>query len=343
MKSYKLYTLKINQIGGNKFKAGDRFVTIDGDYGSIIRVASIDEFGTDLMWSVVYYVVNFDNGNKKTYSSAINVSRNGTYNYLVDEQSLVLTTQPMINVMNTTSSMSLLNPFSPLSPLNISVSPNDINKCKFFVGEYVYIQNALLRLTNPLRDELIINKFCRINKKHNLSQFTIPPYKCLYEIIFDNGNIAPEVGEEYITKLNNSLINYINPPNTFNPISSSFIPKSSLPNVSNFNSYIMELIKLNNNYSGYNQLILTSPNYENDYDKKEVKKYYYKALIKVTNKDSKFNKIKELIETRKGKKAVYKLLKKYYNKYASDWKEMKDIDNYDHVMTYLKKNILDVL
>jgi hypothetical protein len=187
-----IYKLNIKQIGGYKFNPGDRFITISGDYGTIIRVAQINEFGTDLAFNIIYYVVNFDNGNRRAYSEAINISSvDGTYNYIINEQSLIQTTQPMMNIINTISSISQITE----SPNNI-----DINKCKFFIGEYIYVQNSLLRLINPFRDELIINpfrdeliinKFGRITKKHNLSQFTIPPYKCLYEIIFDDGKIAP--------------------------------------------------------------------------------------------------------------------------------------------------------
>ena len=84
-----------------------------------------------------------------------------------------------------------------------------------------------------------------------------------------------------------------------------------------------------------------SPIYDDDSNKNDVRKYYYKALIKLINKDSKLDKIKKFVESRKGKKQVYKLLKKYSQKYDSDWKEMKEIDNYDHIMNYLKKNILE--
>jgi hypothetical protein len=104
-----------------------------------------------------------------------------------------------------------------------------------------------------------------------------------------------------------------------------------------FNSYVLELMKLNNNY---NNQILLSPTYTDDSNKKDIQKYYYKSLIKLINKDSKFDKIKKNVESRKGKKQIYKLLKKYLQKYDSNWTEMKDIDNYDHVMNYLKKNIL---
>jgi len=331
MKLYKL-TLTLNQIGGYKFKPGDRFVTISGDYGTIIRIAQINEFNLDLAFNFIYYVVNFDNGNRKTYQHAINASStNGTYNYVINESSLIPTTQPYIPQFN-------------LSVQNMESSPYDINKCKFFIGEYVFIKYALLRLINPFRDELIINKIGKITKKHQLSPYTTPPYVCLYEIMFDDGKISPEVNEQFISKINNNLINYISPPNIINP-DPLFLPKSSVPYTLNFNSYIIELMKLNNQFN--NKFNIMSPvSYileNNDAEKREVEKYYYKSLLKLIDKESNLKKHKDFLESNIGKKFIKKVLKKYINEYDSNWKEMKDIDNYDHVIKYLKKYIIEKL
>ena len=225
---------------------------------------------------------------------------------------------------------------------NTESSPYDTNKCKFFIGEYVFIKYALLRLINPFRDELIINKIAKITKKYQLSS-----YVCLYELVFDDGRISVEVREDFISKINNNLINYINPPNIINPIS-SFLPKSSLPYTLNFNSYIIELIKLNNQFNIMSPIspvsyILNNNDNINDIDKKEVTKYYYKSILKVVDKESNLKKHKIFLESSSGKKFIKKVLKKYINEYDSNWKEMKEIDNYDHIIKYLKKYIIQKL
>jgi hypothetical protein len=323
---------KLIQNGGliYKFVPGDRFTTYNNDYGTIIRVAYFNEFHLNLSTNLTYYVVKFDNGNRKQYGGGvINVLMpDNTYNYIV-EQSLIMPTTQLYSQQYLPQYPSQYTQ-QYLSQNSSQYSPQyshnyNMNKCKFFIGEYVFIKYAILRLINPFRDELIINKIAKITKKHNSSPLTNPPYVCLYELVFDDGRIAPEVKEEYIEKINSNLINYTNPISPLSPINpnSLFLPKTSIPNTLNFNSYIIELMKLNND----------------DSDKKEVIKYYYKSILKLIDKDTKIKLHKTFLESHNGKKYIKKILKKYIDEYDSNWKEMKEIDNYDHVMKYLQKYI----
>lgn len=85
----KYCTLK-NIEGGFKFRLGDRFKTVFGDTGTILREAEQDEFGIDLpTWVSPYYVVQFDEGNTKPYNGVINKMINGQYVYIAAETNLI--------------------------------------------------------------------------------------------------------------------------------------------------------------------------------------------------------------------------------------------------------------
>ena len=106
-------------------------------------------------------------------------------------------------------------PQYPLTPTSSTTYAIDnINKCKFFVGNRVIIKYANLRVELPqtriLVDELVINKIGTITHKYSLTKSTIIPYSCLYGVMFDDKKFAPEVLEHEIS---------IAPINSVSPVS----------------------------------------------------------------------------------------------------------------------------
>ena len=70
-------------ISNKKFSSGDRFITRAGNKGTVIKEADMDEFGMDLAtWQFTHYVVNFDEGDEKTYDVINNYIGNKKYVYV---------------------------------------------------------------------------------------------------------------------------------------------------------------------------------------------------------------------------------------------------------------------
>jgi hypothetical protein len=76
-----------------KYQVGTRFSTKNGKKGTIIRIAKIDEFGTDFYFAEKNYVVVFDEGNLDscaTYNFISTISPLITYNYVMNENDIII-------------------------------------------------------------------------------------------------------------------------------------------------------------------------------------------------------------------------------------------------------------
>ena len=79
-----------------KYKIGDHFkIKKNGKeyHGTIIKIASLDEFACDFHYSEKNYVVEFNNDTELVKNELIatyNIFRNGQYNYIMNENDIDL-------------------------------------------------------------------------------------------------------------------------------------------------------------------------------------------------------------------------------------------------------------
>jgi hypothetical protein len=83
-----------------------------------------------------------------------------------------------------------------------------INTCKFYKGEKIMISNETLMFAVPLETRYVDFKQGIIDEILPRSQYTTPPYICLYNILFYDNTKAVEVHEYKIKKqaINSTII-----------------------------------------------------------------------------------------------------------------------------------------
>jgi hypothetical protein len=184
------------------------------------------------------------------------------------------------------------------------------------------------------------------------SQYTSPPYICLYNILFDDFTKAVEVHEYKIKKQSNnsSLIPVQYDNTTINNLSKLFDTQTinDLLLLNNLNQ-----ITKKNKLIPINQTINQTTNNLLEYqdlneDKKlqnEVIIFYHSKTIKWLDENEEFKKLKKhlkFIKSKNGINYIKTVIKLYIKKHNAKWYELRDDMNYDNVKEYIRKNLLTV-
>jgi hypothetical protein len=325
---YKNKYLKLKFIqkgsGDYLFKVGDKF-EYNGQIGRVIRIAKIDEFGGNFYYASHNYVVEFDGFGK--HSASYNF---GDDRYIMDENDM----KPISDTVDFNFSEKSVK----------SNKPESIKKCIFSVGDKISVSNVNLRLKNPFRDEFISFKSGKISEIYPLSEFTNPPYLCLYEIKFDDGTIAVEVPENVINKYalqtqNTQNIQTTDIQDIIKP-NYNFIPKNN--DIDYLTSIALSTISdsqviINPYVKPTKKFVELNINDNTDLQENITKFFHNKMLKKLKNK-----KHLKMVKSTKGKLYINKMLKQFVVKNNVNWYELRNEDNYDDVIDYLLDKISDL-
>jgi lysyl-tRNA synthetase class I len=257
--------------------------------------------------------------------------------------------------------------------------PNS-KKCIFAIGAKVSVSDVNLRLKNPFRDEYVKFRAGRISNIYPLSEYTNPPFKCLYEISFNDGTVAVEVPEEVIRKSisidtsksegsktdsETQTDSSLKPRQANN--SNYFMPSSPQSNNSNYfmpqnnKTDLLTAIALNNlsesirdaTYSPRMPNVFLESPYkyettdvgENENLQKDVTDFFYNKTQKWLKEDHEFSKVKKhlkFIKSKKGNPYIYKLLKLFVKKNNVNWYELRGEDHYDDVKEYIRNKLASI-
>lgn len=158
-------------MSGPKFRKGDRFkLTYRDLVGTVERLRDEQpEIQNSWPQCFYHYSVIFDDGSFETYLSEMDM-------------------MPLF--------ISNSGPMSTTIPL--SVVSTDTSGCKFKKGDRIIVSKETLMFDNPLKLQFVEMKRGIIYEVGPRSQYTNPPFVCIYELIFDDGTKAVEVPEHKI-------------------------------------------------------------------------------------------------------------------------------------------------
>ena len=363
------------QIGGSDyaFRPGERF-KYRGQTGTVIKIAAIDEFGGDFYFDSKNYVVRFDGFGKHTATFNF-----GSDRYVMAENDMEKMTSSLDDwdsLFKPSNKSESFEPFVKSESFEPFVKSESLEsskkKCKFKIGSKVSVSGENLKFKNPFRDEYVKFKAGKITDIYPLSEYTIPPYKCLYEITFNDDTIAVEVAEELIRESisremstdtdssSRSIGTSTDSDSSAKSIGTStfdfFKPSSNSSNSSRDATDILSLIALNainenirdskkqrdNQYNPY----LESP-YKYDVEdigdnedlKEDVTDFFYNKTLKWLDKDIEFAKVKKtkkILKTKKGKTYIYKILSSFVKKNRVNWYELRSEKNFEDVKDYIR-------
>ena len=220
-----------------------------------------------------------------------------------------------------------------------------INTCKFYKGEKIIISNETLMFVVPLETRYVDFKQGIIDEILPRSQYTTPPYICLYNILFNDNTKAVEVHEYKIKKqASNSTIIPIQYDN--NQILNQMTINELLL-LNNINQ--TQAIKTNKIISINQSLYNPTYDYQDlNEDKKlqnEVIIFYHNKLIKWLDENEEFKKLKKhlkFIKSKNGINYIKTVIKLYIKKHNAKWYELRDDINYDNVKEAIRKNLLTI-
>lgn len=218
-----------------------------------------------------------------------------------------------------------------------------LNSCKFYKGDRITISNETLVFMVPYETRYVDFKQGTIDEVLPRSQYTSPPYICLYNILFDDFTKAVEVPEYKIKKQFNN---------------SSFIPIQYDVNQLLNPTTINDLLLLNNlnQTTNKNKIISTNQSlYNSTYDYQDLNEdkklqndvvvFYHNKTIRWLDENEEFKKLKKhlkFIKSKNGINYVKTVLKLYIKKHNAKWYELRDDINYDNIKEYIRKNLLTV-
>jgi len=287
--------------GAYNFVINDTFITKYGDRGIILKIANLNEFNLDLAYNKHYYVVTFYGGDTKLYNGAISVydSLTGGYKYVIAEEDIrhEVKSKPIIKYEPVITK----DDFDIYTPNYIS-----INKCNYLIGETVYFKDGVVRDKKNITNLIRLNNLIGVITNIIQTPYSIPPYKCIYEIQFENGIYATEIFDDMIQKISNQ--------NNQNII----LPMYPVKNI----------------------------NYDDDNDDKKlfnkIAKFYQTKIVQIIESDNKYKDLKDeidYIDSKKGLKYILKLLKKYSRKNNIKWYTLKNDEYVDNIKKYLLKKL----
>lgn len=314
------------QIGGsNRFTPGDRFITKAGDKGTIIRRASIDEFGLDLYFASEYYVVEFDKGNTKSYDTVINVSSSGgTYRYVADVNDLI--------------------------PISASKTG-----CKFNVGDKVILKNGSYFIIESATTEYLSSKIGHIKVV-----LPIIGDECIYNIKLTDGRTVAEVYENKISKYYGPSLFDLDSDTKkklkiYDPFSTESIysPQSISDDVINMikiNEFIDQISPKKNTKTIYVPKLVSHTDIDDDLIEDseyidEIIDFFYKKVIKWMNKDIEYKRVKKhlkFIKSQKGHPYIEKIIRSFVRKNKISWYELRSKDIVDDVKDYIKSKLISI-
>lgn len=240
--------------------------------------------------------------------------------------------------------------------------------CKFNIGDKVSISDKTLRFINPFRDEYVKFKAGYISNILAKSEYTIPPFICLYEVTFKDGTIATEIPEYDLRKSIDIVSETSSLPSpttsetgtmtdTFPPVVLPYTPKKSdskpdmltLIALNALSESLRDSLKPKIVYNPYldSTIIKQEVQYigNEEYLQDEISEYFHAKTLKWIENEIDFKKAKKhlkFLKTRRGIPYIKKVLKSFVKKFKKNWYELRDEDTYDDVQEYIRIKLISI-
>ena len=290
-----------------KFKPGDKFKLSYKDLIGTVERLRDNQHERQNSWPMgfYHYSVTFEDGSFETYLSETDMIP-------------IYLSSPSINT----------DPFVLVS--------TDGTVCKFKKGDRIIVTKETLMFDNPLKLQFVEMKRGVIDEVGPRSQYTNPPFICIYNLLFDDGTKAVEVPESKIktsipVQYDNSINQLLNP-----------VTMNDLVLINNIN----QIVSKNKVLPVLQTMYETSYEYQDINEDKKLQNdviiFYHNKTLKWLDKNEEFKKLKKhlkFIKSKKGLTYIKTVLKLYIKKHNAKWYELRGEDNYDSVKEFIRKNL----